>query len=219
MHPSWQTVLKEEKEKTYFQELWTFLKEAYQTTTVYPPKERIFHAFDAVAPEDVRCVILGQDPYHGPGQANGLSFSVHDGVPIPPSLRNMYKELVADIGCPAPTSGNLESWSRQGVFLLNTSLTVEEGKAGSHAKKGWAQFTDRVIEVLGTQTQPIVFILWGNHAKSKKALIDTNRHLVLEAVHPSPLSASRGFFGSKPYSQTNAWLKEQGREPIDWCLS
>jgi len=219
MHTAWQEILKEEKEKDYFIRLWDFVKTAYRETTVYPPKDRIFHAFDAVAPQDVRCVILGQDPYHGPNQANGLSFSVNDGIAIPPSLRNMYKELGSDLGCPVPTTGNLEAWSKQGVFLLNTSLTVEAGKAGSHAKKGWESFTDRVIEVLGQQEQPIVFILWGNHAKSKKSLIDTSRHLVLESVHPSPLSASRGFFGSRPYSQTNDWLQQQNRTPIDWCLS
>lgn len=219
MHPAWQTILKEEKEKEYFQQLWSFVQSAYQETTVYPEKDRIFHAFDAVAPSAVRCVILGQDPYHGPSQANGLSFSVNDGVKIPPSLRNMYKELVTDLGCTQPTTGNLEKWSDQGVFLLNTSLTVEDGKAGSHAKKGWEAFTDRVIEVLSAQEEPIAFILWGNHAKSKKVLIDTSRHLIVESVHPSPLSANRGFFGSRPYSRVNQWLEEQGRQPIDWCIS
>ncbi|WP_114571986.1 uracil-DNA glycosylase [Exiguobacterium flavidum] len=218
MQDSWKPLLTAEKEKPYFQSLWAFVQTAYAETTVYPPKERIFHAFDAVGPSDVRCVILGQDPYHGPDQANGLSFSVNDGVMFPPSLRNMFKELESDIGCPRPESGNLEKWAKQGVFLLNAVLTVEAGKAGSHGKKGWETFTDRVIEILSDQDEPIAFILWGNYAKSKKALIDTDKHLVLESVHPSPLSASRGFFGSRPYSKVNAWLEETGRKPIDWCL-
>ncbi|MFD7521641.1 uracil-DNA glycosylase [Paenibacillus chitinolyticus] len=214
----WAELLSEEFEKPYYLKLREFLKQEYAERTIYPEMHDIFNALHYTAFKDVKAVILGQDPYHGPGQAHGLSFSVKPGVPAPPSLKNMFKEMKDDIGCPLPGTGYLKHWADQGVLLLNTVLTVRAGEANSHKGKGWELFTDKVIETLNRKETPILFILWGSHAQSKTQLIDLNRHGVIKAPHPSPLSAHRGFFGSKPYSKANAWLGEQGIEPIDWCL-
>ncbi|MCL1950067.1 MAG: uracil-DNA glycosylase [Turicibacter sp.] len=219
LNTEWKTFLQDEFQKPYFQDLTRFLDTQYQNTTVYPPKEEIFTAFNLTSLADVKVVILGQDPYHGPKQAKGLAFSVNDGVRIPPSLRNIYKELVADIGSPQPQGTDLSPWAKQGVLLLNTTLTVEAGKPMSHAKKGWEEFTDHILQLINEKKDPVVFILWGKHAQSKKKLIDSSKHLVIGSVHPSPLSASRGFFGSKPFSKANEFLKANGRQPIDWSLS
>ncbi|MFE4569408.1 uracil-DNA glycosylase [Paenibacillus chitinolyticus] len=214
----WAELLSEEFEKPYYLKLREFLKQEYAERTIYPEMHDIFNALHYTAFKDVKAVILGQDPYHGPGQAHGLSFSVKPGVPAPPSLKNMFKEMKDDIGCPLPGTGYLKHWADQGVLLLNTVLTVRAGEANSHKGKGWELFTDKVIETLNRKETPVLFILWGSHAQSKTQLIDLNRHGVIKAPHPSPLSAHRGFFGSKPYSKANAWLREQGIEPIDWCL-
>ncbi|WP_217559255.1 uracil-DNA glycosylase [Paenibacillus sp. GbtcB18] len=214
----WAELLSEEFEKPYYLKLREFLKQEYAERTIYPEMHDIFNALHYTAFKDVKAVILGQDPYHGPGQAHGLSFSVKPGVPAPPSLKNMFKEMKDDIGCPLPGTGYLKHWADQGVLLLNTVLTVRAGEANSHKGKGWELFTDKVIETLNRKETPVLFILWGSHAQSKTQLIDLNRHGVIKAPHPSPLSAHRGFFGSKPYSKANAWLLEQGIEPIDWCL-
>lgn len=213
----WSGLIANEMKEPYFVDLKTFVDEAYATTTVYPKREDIWNAFVYTKFKDVKCVILGQDPYHGPNQAHGLSFSVQDGIRFPPSLRNIFQELHDDIGCDVPKSGNLEKWARQGVLLLNTALTVEAGQAGSHRGKGWERFTDSIIEQLGKREEPIVFILWGNDAKKKQQLIGS-QHTILTSVHPSPLSAHRGFFGSRPFSQVNASLKAWGQPEIDWCL-
>ncbi|WP_214695906.1 MULTISPECIES: uracil-DNA glycosylase [unclassified Exiguobacterium] len=213
----WTDIIQDEMSQPYFQQLKQFVDQAYEETIVYPNREDIWNAFIYTKFSDVKCVILGQDPYHGPNQAHGLSFSVQDGVRFPPSLRNIFQELKDDIGCDMPESGNLEKWAKQGVLLLNTALTVEAGKAGSHRGKGWEQFTDSVIERLGSREEPIVFILWGNDAKKKMKWIG-EQHKVLTSVHPSPLSSHRGFFGSKPFSQVNDALNEWGQSPIDWCL-
>ncbi|MDA5561435.1 uracil-DNA glycosylase [Exiguobacterium sp. MMG028] len=213
----WTDIIQDEMSQPYFQQLKQFVNQAYEETTVYPNREDIWNAFIYTKFSDVKCVILGQDPYHGPNQAHGLSFSVQDGVRFPPSLRNIFQELKDDVGCDIPKSGNLEKWAKQGVLLLNTALTVEAGKAGSHRGKGWEQFTDSVIERLGSREEPIVFILWGNDAKKKMKWIG-EQHQVLTSVHPSPLSSHRGFFGSKPFSQVNDALNEWGQSPIDWCL-
>lgn len=183
---------------------------------IFPRANHWFHALDSTPLDDVRVVILGQDPYHGPGQAHGLCFSVQEGVKTPPSLVNIYKELEADIGIPPPNHGNLDKWAKQGVLLLNAVLTVEAHQAGSHQGKGWEKFTDAVIRLVDMRPQPSVFILWGSYAQKKAGFIDSNKHLVLKSVHPSPLSAHRGFFGSKPFSKTNAFLQQQGMDPIDW---
>jgi uracil-DNA glycosylase len=214
----WQEVLKSETEKEYFTELMDFVEKEYEERTVYPPKDDIFSAIHHTPFEEVKVVILGQDPYHGPGQAHGLSFSVKPGVKHPPSLRNMLKELKDDIGCEVPKDGTLTKWADQGVLMLNTVLTVREGQANSHKGKGWEIFTDAVIRQLSEREKPIVFVLWGKPAQKKKLLINTERHAVIESVHPSPLSARRGFFGSRPYSAINEKLKEFGEEPIDFCL-
>ncbi|MFB7813142.1 uracil-DNA glycosylase [Paenibacillus chitinolyticus] len=214
----WAELLSEEFEKPYYLKLREFLKQEYAERTIYPEMHDIFNALHYTAFKDVKAVILGQDPYHGPGQAHGLSFSVKPGVPAPPSLKNMFKEMKDDIGCPLPGTGYLKHWADQGVLLLNTVLTVRAGEANSHKGKGWELFTDKVIETLNRKETPVLFILWGSHAQSKTQLIDLNRHGVIKAPHPSPLSAHRGFFGSKPFSKANAWLREQGIEPIDWCL-
>ena len=214
----WQEVLGEEFEKPYYLELREFLKKEYETATIYPAKENIWTAFEHTAFEDVKVVILGQDPYHGPNQAHGLSFSVQPGIAHPPSLRNMFKELKEDIGCEKPKDGTLTKWSDQGVMMLNTVLTVRQGEANSHRNKGWEIFTDEVIRKLSARDEPIIFVLWGKPAQKKKELIDLERHSVIEAPHPSPLSASRGFFGSKPYSKVNSLLQQRGAEPIDFCL-
>ncbi|MEJ8304314.1 uracil-DNA glycosylase [Saccharibacillus sacchari] len=212
----WDEVLKDEIRQPYFEELMQRVEEEYRTHTVYPPEPLLFQALKLTPFAAVKAVILGQDPYHGPGQAHGLSFSVLPGVRIPPSLRNMYKELASDLGIEAPDHGYLIHWAEQGVLLLNTVLTVQEGKAASHQKLGWQRFTDAVIRAVGEREQPAVFILWGAHAQKKEALIDAERHAVLKSVHPSPLSARGGFFGSKPYSQSNDYLNSHGIQPINW---
>ncbi|WP_404334727.1 uracil-DNA glycosylase [Planococcus rifietoensis] len=214
----WQEILGEEFGKSYYRELREFLKEEYANETIYPLKENIWNAFEHTAYEDVKAVILGQDPYHGPNQAHGLSFSVQPGIAHPPSLRNIFKELEDDIGCEKPVDGTLTKWSDQGVLMLNTVLTVRQGQAHSHQKKGWEQFTDEVIRKLSEREAPVIFILWGKPAQMKKRLIDTERHDIIEAPHPSPLSAHRGFFGSKPFSKVNKLLQSRGEEPIDFCL-
>ncbi len=213
----WDQALQTEFEKPYYQELRTFLKEEYAKKEIYPPMDQLWTAFQLTPFQDVKVVILGQDPYHGPGQAHGLSFSVNPEVRIPPSLRNMFKELVDDIDCEMPETGTLVGWAKQGVLLLNTVLTVRQGEAHSHRQKGWEQFTDAVIRHLSASDERIVFILWGRPAQTKKKLVDLEKHAVVESVHPSPLSAHRGFFGSRPYSQTNDYLMSWGEKPINWC--
>ncbi|ATJ83010.1 uracil-DNA glycosylase [Halomonas beimenensis] len=216
---SWQAVLGAEFEAPYMRALRDFLAaEKAARKVIYPHSSHWFRAFELTPLHEVRVVILGQDPYHGPGQAHGLCFSVRPGVRIPPSLLNVYKELAADVGFTPVDHGNLEHWARQGVLLLNTSLTVEQGNAGSHRGKGWETFTDRAIAAVNEHAGPTVFLLWGSHARQKKALVDTRRHLVLESPHPSPLSAHRGFFGNHHFSRANAFLAEQGRGTIDWQL-
>ena len=214
----WNDLLKDELEKDYYKKLRAFLIKEYNTRVIYPDAYDIYNALHYTDYKDVKAVILGQDPYHGPNQAHGLSFSVKAGVRIPPSLLNMYKELADDLGCYIPNNGYLEKWAKQGVLLLNTSLTVRQGQANSHRNIGWEKFTDHIIELLNEREDPIVFILWGNNAKSKIKLITNNRHFIITSVHPSPLSASRGFFGSKPFSKTNEFLKSIGKEPIDWQI-
>lgn len=216
LEKTWKKLLAGEFEKPYFKELAEFVRSEYKSATVYPPPRFIFNALDSVPVDKVKVVILGQDPYHEPGQAHGLSFSVPDGIRIPPSLQNIYKEIETDLGHPKHASGNLERWSKQGVLLLNATLTVRSHQAGSHQNKGWETFTDAVIHKLADTREHLVFILWGNYAKQKGAFIDTQKHLVLKAPHPSPLSAHAGFFGSRPFSQTNRYLEEHGKDPIDW---
>jgi len=213
---SWKTQLQDEFEKPYFKQLTEFVRSEYASQTIYPPAKLIFNAFDQCPFEKVKVVILGQDPYHGPGQAHGLCFSVNDGIEFPPSLRNIFKEIQNDTEAPIPTSGNLERWAKQGVLLLNATLTVRAHLAGSHQKKGWEQFTDSVIHSVADKLENVVFILWGNYAISKGEFIDSRKHLVLKSVHPSPLSASRGFFGNKQFSTTNNYLIEHGKEPVMW---
>lgn len=215
---TWYRVLRPQFEAPYFADLKTFLVNEKRQYAVYPPGPLIFNAFNLTPFDRVKVVILGQDPYHGPGQAHGLSFSVPDGVPFPPSLRNIFKELHDDLGVPMAHSGNLEKWAKEGVLLLNASLTVRAGQAASHARHGWEQFTDAAIRALSEQKEHLVFILWGSYAIAKQSLIDSSKHLVLKSVHPSPLSASRGFFGCHHFSLTNTYLKENGIEPIDWSL-
>lgn len=212
----WKTQLSDEFDKDYFKQLSLFVKDEYRTNTIYPPGKLIFNAFDQCPFEKVKVVILGQDPYHGPGQAHGLCFSVNDGIAFPPSLRNIFKELNADTGTPIPSSGNLSHWAQQGVLLLNATLTVRANQAGSHQKKGWETFTDSVIQLISREKEQIIFLLWGNYAISKSKFIDQNKHLVLTSVHPSPLSASRGFFGNKHFSKTNDYLIAKGTDPIRW---
>lgn len=212
----WKEALADEWDAPYFLKLKERLHQEYETKTIFPQWDDVLNALKYTAFEDVKVVILGQDPYHGQGQAHGLSFSVQPGIPLPPSLRNMYKELQQDVGC-TRADGDLRSWAAQGVLLLNTVLTVEEGQAHSHKGWGWETFTDAVIRTVSAKEQPVIFVLWGRHAQTKKALIDTTKHAILESVHPSPLSASRGFFGSKPYSQINAQLTAWELEPIDFC--
>ena len=213
---TWKKKLCEEFEKEYFIKLAGFVKEEYQFNTVYPPGSLIFNAFNLCPFQNVKAVIIGQDPYHGPGQAHGLCFSVKEGVDFPPSLINIFKELESDQGIKKPISGNLERWAAQGVLLLNATLTVRAHLAGSHQKKGWEQFTDSVISKLNNEKQNIVFFLWGAYAQKKGESIDRSKHLVLESVHPSPLSASRGFFGNRHFSRCNEYLIQHGIEPIDW---
>jgi len=214
---SWKLILNEEFEKPYFHHLKEFLLLDEKKFTHYPPGKLIFNAFNLTPVHTVKVVILGQDPYINPGQAHGLSFSVPEGTPFPPSLRNIFKEMAADLGLPIPKSGNLEPWARQGVFLLNAVLTVRAGESGSHAGKGWETFTDAVISSLSKERENLVFLLWGNYAKQKMKLIDINKHLVLTAVHPSPLSV-RHFQGCAHFSKANAWLKQKGMQEINWQL-
>ncbi len=216
IEPSWAARLSDEFEKPYFEALVSFIKTEYSTQKIFPPGKLIFNAFDQCPFPEVKVVILGQDPYHGPGQAHGLCFSVPDGIDFPPSLQNIFKEIQNDLQKPAPPSGNLERWVSQGVFLLNATLTVRAHQAGSHQNKGWETFTDRVIHLLAESSDNLVFMLWGAYAQRKGQFIDTQRHLVLQSVHPSPLSAHRGFFGNHHFSQANRYLQEHGKTPIDW---
>lgn len=213
---SWKRALAEEFEKDYFLRLTAFVRQEYQTTTVYPPGRLIFNAFNLCPYDRVKVVIIGQDPYHGPGQAHGLCFSVNDGVPYPPSLQNIFKEIHDDTGAALPATGNLTRWAEQGVLLLNATLTVRAHCAGSHQRKGWEEFTDAAIRALAEHRDHLVFILWGAYAQKKGAFIDRNRHLVLTSVHPSPLSAYHGFFGNHHFSRANAYLQEHGETPICW---
>lgn len=220
LEKSWKPYLAQELDKPYMQELFSFLEmEKKSGKEVHPDEEQILEAFRLTPFSEVKVVLLGQDPYHGPGQAHGLCFSVNKDVKIPPSLVNIFKELKDDLGITIPPHGCLESWARQGVLLLNNVLTVETGKAGSHHQKGWEKFTDKVIEVLNGEKENLVFILWGNPAQKKASKVDEKKHLILKSVHPSPLSVYRGFMGSKPFSQTNAYLKKKGLKEIDWRIT
>lgn len=212
----WKAQLSEEFQKDYFIRLSKFVRNEYKTQKIYPPGKLIFNAFDQCPFDKLKVVILGQDPYHGPGQAHGLCFSVNDGIKFPPSLRNIFKELNQDIGKPIPETGNLIEWAKQGVLLINATLTVRAHHAASHQKKGWEQFTDAVITKINDEKENVVFLLWGNYAISKSKFINQNKHLVLTSVHPSPLSASRGFFGNKHFSRTNEFLLSKGLDAIDW---
>jgi uracil-DNA glycosylase len=214
--PAWKSHLSDEFEKPYFKQLIDFVKAEYATQTVFPPGREIFRAFDSCDLETVKVVIIGQDPYHGAGQANGLCFSVREGVRIPPSLVNIFKEIQSDLGKPIPTSGDLGRWAEQGVLLLNATLTVRGSAPGSHQNKGWETFTDAVIKVISGQRENVVFLLWGAYAQKKGEVIDRNKHLVLMSAHPSPFSADRGFFGCKHFSKTNTYLKSKGLKEIDW---
>ncbi|WP_080843782.1 uracil-DNA glycosylase [Cytobacillus gottheilii] len=214
----WQEILKAEMEKPYFQQLIEFIEKEYEQETIYPPKQDIFNSLNDTAFADTKVVLLGQDPYHGPGQAHGLSFSVKPGVKIPPSLRNMYKELENDLGIQPANNGYLVKWAQQGVLMLNTVLTVREGEAYSHRGKGWEQFTDEIIKKLNEREEPVIFILWGKPAQEKMKLLNLEKHQVITSPHPSPLSARRGFFGSRPFSKVNALLKAQGQKEIHWKI-
>ncbi|MBP2098300.1 uracil-DNA glycosylase [Enterococcus rivorum] len=218
IHNSWQEQLQDEFTKEYYLHLREFLKEEYSQQTIFPDMYDIFSALELTPYEEVKVVILGQDPYHGPNQAHGLSFSVQPGIKTPPSLVNIYKELQSDLGYPPVSHGFLESWAKQGVLLLNTVLTVRAGQAYSHRGQGWEQLTDVIIQKLNEREKPIVFILWGKPAQEKMKMIDTNRHVIITAPHPSPLSAHRGFFGSKPFSKANTALEKLGESPIHWAL-
>lgn len=213
---SWKERLADEFEKPYFKELTDFVRQEYKTQTCYPPGGLIFNAFNLCPFDQVKVVIIGQDPYHGPGQAHGLCFSVNDGIPFPPSLQNIFKEIQADLGKEVPVSGNLTRWAEQGVLLLNATLTVRAHQAASHQRHGWEEFTDAVIRKLSQERDHLVFILWGAYAQKKGAVIDRERHLVLTSAHPSPLSAYHGFFGNKHFSLTNAYLEQYGKTPINW---
>lgn len=213
---SWKRQLAVEFEKDYFVRLTQFVRQEYAQGAVFPPGRLIFNAFDLCPFDKVKVVIIGQDPYHGPGQAHGLCFSVNDGVPFPPSLVNIFKEIENDLGTPVPASGNLTRWANQGVLLLNATLTVRAHQAGSHQRQGWEEFTDAAIRTLASEREGLVFILWGAYAQKKGAFIDRSRHLVLSSAHPSPLSAWHGFFGNKHFSRTNEYLVSQGKEPIVW---
>lgn len=215
----WQDAIGAEKEQAYFKNVMAFVKsERAKGKTIYPPQADIFNALKAAPFDQIKVVILGQDPYHGPNQAHGMCFSVRPGVPTPPSLQNIYKEIHNDLGHPIPTHGYLQKWAEQGVLLLNTVLTVERGQAHSHAGKGWETFTDKIIHQLNDQRQGLVFLLWGSHAQKKAAFIDPTKHTILKAPHPSPLSAHRGFLGCGHFSKTNQLLEKQGQKPIDWRL-
>ena len=213
---SWKSRLANEFEAPYFEQLTNFVRDAYTHHQIFPPAKLIFNAFDLCPFDKVKVVIIGQDPYHGLGQAHGLSFSVNDDIPLPPSLKNIYQEIRSDLGIQPLPHGNLERWAKQGVLLLNATLTVQANLAGSHQKKGWETFTDSAIKAVANEKEHVVFLLWGNYAQQKAPYIDRTKHLVLTAVHPSPLSAHRGFFGCKHFSQTNQYLKEHGLEPINW---
>lgn len=217
IHPSWLPLVQKEFDQEYFKNLTDFVKEQYATRTCYPKGGKIFSAFDHCPFPNLKVVILGQDPYHGENQANGLCFSVYDNVAHPPSLVNIFREIEQDLGTPYPQSGNLERWAKQGILLLNATLTVEANKAGSHQNKGWETFTDAVIEAISNQAQNVVFLLWGGYAKKKAKLIDAEKHHILTSGHPSPLSANRGYwFGNKHFSQTNDYLTSVGKTPIEW---
>jgi uracil-DNA glycosylase len=215
---SWKEVLSEEFQADYFFELKNFLILEKKKYRIYPPGSDIFSAFNYTPFASVKAVILGQDPYHGARQANGLCFSVNEGISKPPSLQNIFKERHTDLGLPIPVNGNLEKWARQGVLLLNATLTVRAGQAGSHQNKGWESFTDSIIRKLSNEKENLVFILWGNYARAKKSMINTEKHFIVESPHPSPFSAHSGFFGSRPFSKTNNYLVQTGKEPIDWGL-
>ena len=212
----WKELLQEEFDKPYFEELTRFVRAEYTSGVIYPPARNIFRAFDKCPVDSLKVVIIGQDPYHGPGQANGLCFSVNDGIPFPPSLQNIFKEINADMGTMVPQSGNLDRWAEQGVLLLNSVLTVKAHLAASHAGHGWEQFTDAVVRIIAERKQNIVYMLWGSYAQRKGAIADPARNLILKSVHPSPLSAYRGFFGCKHFSQANAYLQSKGKQPIVW---
>lgn len=216
LNEKWKEILNDEFSKNYFKSLVEFVKNEYQSKIIYPPASKIFSALNSTSFDQVKVVILGQDPYHGEGQANGLSFSVNDGVKFPPSLQNIFKELKDDLGVKIPTYGDLSKWANQGVLMLNATLTVEASKAGSHQKKGWEEFTDAIIKSIADQKEGIVFILWGSYAQKKGAKIDRSKHFVIESAHPSPLSVYRGFWGSKPFSKTNDYLVSNGKKAIDW---
>lgn len=213
---SWKNILNDEFSKEYFEKLVRFVKSEYASTTIYPPAPLIFNAFNKCNFNNLKVVIIGQDPYHTPGAAHGLCFSVPDGEKIPPSLRNIYKEIKEDLGKEIPSSGNIENWANQGVFLLNATLTVRAHEAGSHQKKGWEQFTDAVISKISANKKNVVFLLWGAYAQKKEELIDSSKHYILKSVHPSPLSASRGFFGNHHFSKTNEYLLSKGIQGINW---
>ena len=217
IHPSWKETLAEEFERPYFENLIHFVKQEYTQNICYPPGKQIFAAFDHCPFDKLEVVIIGQDPYHGPRQANGLCFSVNDGIPMPPSLLNIFREIQTDLGKPFPQTGNLERWADQGVLLLNAVLTVRQGEANSHQGKGWETFTDAVIQKISDEKENVVFLLWGGSAKKKGARVDRNKHLVLESGHPSPLSANKGhWFGNRHFSQTNAFLADKGKKQIEW---
>lgn len=217
MESNWKEVLRDDLNQPYYEELTNFVSQAYKNHTCYPPEDKIFAALNRTAFENIKVVLIGQDPYHGAGQGNGLCFSVSDGVKHPPSLINIFKEITTDLDQPYPDSGNLERWADQGVLLLNAVLTVEESKAGSHQKKGWEKFTDAIIKKISQERKDVVFLLWGGFAKGKAKLIDKKSHLILESGHPSPLSANRGYwFGNSHFSKTNEYLKEKGMESIKW---
>ena len=220
LEASWRQRLQSEFQQDYMQQLRQFLRHEKQAgKVIYPPGEQIFNALDSTPFDNVKVVILGQDPYHGPGQAHGLCFSVQPGVPPPPSLQNIFKEIESDLGLPRPSHGCLQSWAEQGVLLLNAVLTVQQNQAASHQGRGWERFTDKVVELLNAERDGLVFMLWGSYAQKKGHFIDREKHLVLQSAHPSPLSAHRGFLGSRHFSQANAYLEQRGAEPINWSLS
>lgn len=214
----WSSLLGAEFQEPYFHALQKFLNDEYTTQTIFPEQSEIYSALHLTSYANTKVVILGQDPYHGRGQAHGLSFSVKQGIPIPPSLQNMYKELQSDLGCYVPDNGYLKAWAEQGVLLLNTVLTVRADMPNSHKGKGWERFTDKIITTLSDREKPVIFVLWGSHAQAKQRLIDTTKHVIIKSVHPSPLSSYRGFFGSKPFSQANAYLRDLGSSEIDWQI-
>ncbi|WP_258097688.1 uracil-DNA glycosylase [Marinoscillum pacificum] len=216
IEPTWKILLDEEFEKEYFKNLVSFVKSEYQQHRIYPPGSQIFNAFQYCPLDQTKVVIIGQDPYHGPGQANGLCFSVAEGVRMPPSLVNIFKELKDDLGVDMPPHGSLECWSKQGVLLLNATLTVRASTPGSHQNKGWEEFTDAVIQKLSSEREGLVFILWGAYAQKKGSVIDTSKHYVIQSAHPSPFAAHKGFFGSKPFSKTNEYLRKNGKDVINW---